>query len=132
MIDIIRQFFVMLGRAFATNHPHPKADFLAIFHPDLRPWISVLLSITPILILFPLLFGITTILERKGLGRMQNRLGPNRVGPAGFFQFIADGLKMLTKEDIVPRAADRILHFIAPFVLLVPVLLAFSPAWSAV
>lgn len=75
---------------------------------------------------FPLLFGITTILERKGLGRIQNRLGPNRVGPAGFLQFVADGLKMLTKEDIVPRAADRILHFVAPFVLLVPVLLAFS------
>jgi len=94
--------------------------------PDLQPWVSIFLSITPILLFFPLLFGITTILERKGLGRMQNRLGPNRVGPAGFFQFIADGLKMLTKEDIVPRAADRIIHFIAPFMLLVPVLLAFS------
>jgi len=92
----------------------------------LRPWVSVLLSITPILLFFPLLFGITTILERKGLGRMQNRLGPNRVGWAGSLQFVADGLKMLTKEDIVPRAADRVLHFIAPFVLLVPVLLAFS------
>src|SRR6185503_16029992 len=116
----------MLWRAFGANHPHPKADFLATLHPDLRPWISILLSITPILLFFPLLFGITTILERKGLGRMQNRLGPNRVGPAGFFQFIADGLKMLTKEDIVPRAADHVVHFIAPLVLLVPVLLAFS------
>jgi NADH-quinone oxidoreductase subunit H len=92
----------------------------------LRPWVSVLLSITPILLFFPLLFGFTTILERKGLGRMQNRRGPNRVGWAGSLQFVADGLKMLTKEDIVPRAADRVLHFIAPFVLLVPVLLAFS------
>jgi NADH-quinone oxidoreductase subunit H len=92
----------------------------------LRPWVSVLLSITPILLFFPLLFGITTILERKGLGRMQNRRGPNRVGWAGSLQFVADGLKMLTKEDIVPRAADRVVHFIAPFVLLVPVLLAFS------
>jgi NADH-quinone oxidoreductase subunit H len=91
-----------------------------------RPWASILLSISPLLMFFPLLFGITTILERKGLGRIQNRLGPNRVGPAGFLQFVADGLKMLTKEDIVPRAADRILHFVAPFVLLVPVLLAFS------
>jgi NADH-quinone oxidoreductase subunit H len=95
-------------------------------HPAAQPWVSILLSILPIIVFFPTLFGITTILERKGLGRMQNRLGPNRVGPFGFFQFAADGLKMLTKEDIVPRAADRILHFIAPFVLLVPVLLAFS------
>ena len=103
-----------------------KHWMLGYVPPAFQPWVSVLLSITPILLFFPLLFGITTILERKGLGRMQNRLGPNRVGPAGFFQFIADGLKMLTKEDVVPRAADRLIHFIAPFVLLVPVLLAFS------
>lgn len=115
----------MLGKV-AADHPDPKAGFLATFYPGLQPWASILLSISPLLMFFPLLFGITTILERKGLGRIQNRLGPNRVGPAGFFQFVADGLKMLTKEDIVPRAADRILHFVAPFVLLVPVLLAFS------
>src|SRR5215204_198634 len=97
------------------------------FIPDAaRPWLSIILSITPILVVFPLLFGITTILERKGLGRIQNRLGPNRVGWFGFLQFAADGLKMLTKEDIVPRAADRVVHFLAPLVLLVPVLLAFS------
>jgi len=75
---------------------------------------------------FPLLFGITTVLERKGLGRLQNRLGPNRVGPFGFAQFVADGIKMLTKEDIVPRTADQVVHFVAPFVLLVPVFLSFS------
>lgn len=125
MIESVIQFFVMIWKA-VSDQLDPKAGFLATLNPDFQPWVSVLLSITPILVLFPLLFGITTILERKGLGRMQNRLGPNRVGPFGFAQFVADGLKMLTKEDIVPRAADRILHFIAPFVLLVPVLLAFS------
>ena len=103
-----------------------KQWVLGWVHPAAQPWVSILLSILPIIVFFPTLFGITTILERKGLGRMQNRLGPNRVGPFGFFQFAADGLKMLTKEDIVPRAADRILHFLAPFVLLLPVLLAFS------
>jgi len=72
------------------------------------------------------LFGVTTILERKGLGRLQNRYGPNRVGPFGFLQFAADGLKMLTKEDIVPRTADRIVHFLAPLALLIPVCLSFS------
>ena len=72
------------------------------------------------------LFGFTTILERKGLGRIQNRLGPNRVGPFGFTQFIADGVKMLTKEDIVPRTADRLVHFLAPLALLVPVCLSFA------
>ena len=91
-----------------------------------EPWISALLSVSPIIGLFALLFGITTVLERKGLGRIQNRRGPNRVGPAGFGQWIADGLKMLTKEDIVPRTADKIVHFLAPFALLIPVFLSFS------
>ena len=90
------------------------------------PFASALLSIAPIIGLFALLFGITTVLERKGLGRIQNRLGPNRVGPAGFGQFIADGLKMLTKEDIVPRTADKVIHFFAPFALLIPVFLSFA------
>ena len=56
---------------------------------------------------------------------MQNRFGPNRVGPFGFLQPIADGIKSLTKEDIVPRAADQVVHFLAPVVLVVPVFLRF-------
>jgi NADH-quinone oxidoreductase subunit H len=79
------------------------------------------------------LFAVVTIFERKGIGRIQNRYGPNRVGIpltkirlCGFGQFIPDGLKMLTKEDIVPRAADKVVHFLAPVVLLIPVLLAYA------
>ena len=88
--------------------------------------VYTVVGIAAIIAVFALLFGITTVLERKGLGRLQNRLGPNRVGPFGFLQFIADGIKMLTKEDIVPRAADQIVHFLAPLALLVPVFLSFS------
>lgn len=91
-----------------------------------QPLVSVLLSILPLVIVFPALFALTTVIERKGLGRIQNRLGPNRVGPYGFLQFAADGLKALTKEDVVPRAADRIFHFLAPLALVVPVFLSFS------
>jgi NADH-quinone oxidoreductase subunit H len=91
-----------------------------------QPFLSAILSIVPLMAVFPLLFAITTVLERKGLGRMQNRLGPNRVGPYGFLQPIADGIKSLTKEDIVPHAADQVVHFLAPVVLVVPVFLAFS------
>ena len=101
--------------------------WLVGFVPEgLQSLASILLSIGLILGVFPLLFAITTWLERKGLGRIQNRLGPNRVGPFGWFQPIADGIKMLTKEDVVPRSADHLIHFLAPIVLLVPVLLAYS------
>ncbi len=103
-----------------------KHWLVSFFPGKWQPLISILLSIALILSVFPLLFAITTWLERKGLGRIQNRLGPNRVGPWGWFQPIADGIKMLTKEDIVPRSADHLVHFLAPIVLLVPVLLAYS------
>ena len=74
---------------------------------------SIVLSITPVFMVFPGLFALVTVIERKGLGRIQNRYGPNRVGPFGFLQFAADGLKTLTKEDIVPRNADKVVHFLA-------------------
>jgi NADH-quinone oxidoreductase subunit H len=90
---------------------------------SLRSTFSALLSVVAILAVFAFLFAVTTVLERKGLGRIQNRYGPNRVGPFGFLQPIADGIKSLTKEDIVPQAADKAVHFLAPVVL---VLAAFS------
>ena len=99
----------------------------------LKPLVSALLSIGPIIGVFATLFGFVTVIERKALGRIQNRRGPNRVGLpftnlrlAGFGQFIADGIKSLTKEDVVPRAADQVIHFLAPIALVVPVLLAYS------
>jgi NADH-quinone oxidoreductase subunit H len=91
-----------------------------------QPLLSAILSAAAVLIVFALLFALVTVLERKGLGRMQNRYGPNRVGPAGFLQFAADGIKALTKEDIVPRAADKVVHLLAPLVLVVPVVMAFA------
>jgi len=79
-----------------------------------------------VLVAFPLLFAITTVLERKGLGRIQNRYGPNRVGPFGFLQPMADGIKSLTKEDIVPRSADQLVHFLAPVVIVIAAFLAYA------
>lgn len=100
----------------------------AVFHsPEaLQPTVSVLLSIVPVLVIFPSLFAITTILERKGLARIQNRYGPNRVGPFGFLQPLADALKSLTKEDLVPVGADRWLHFAAPLLLVVTAFLEYA------
>jgi len=87
---------------------------------------SAVLSILPVMIVFPLLFAITTLLERKGLGRIQNRLGPNRTGPMGLWQPLADGIKSLTKEDIVPFTADHMVHFLAPVLLVVAAFLAYA------
>lgn len=123
--DFFKGLFLMIGKVMA-DRPDPKHDFLLVFPSGIQPLISVILSITPIMVVFPLLFAITTWLERKGLGRIQNRLGPNRVGPFGLFQPIADGLKMVTKEDIVPRNADKPVHFLAPVVLVIPTLLAYA------
>jgi NADH-quinone oxidoreductase subunit H len=103
-----------------------KRTIVGWFPPAWQPLVSVLLSIVPIIAVFGGLFALTTVIERKGLGRIQNRLGPNRVGPFGFLQFAADGIKALIKEDIVPRAADKVVHFIAPIALVVPVLLGYS------
>jgi len=96
------------------------------FPTDWQPWLSALIGAGAIVGVFAGLFALTTWLERKGLARIQNRLGPNRVGPFGLLQPIADGVKMLTKEDIVPRAADHWIHFLAPILKVVPVLLAYS------
>src|SRR5713101_3148469 len=78
---------------------------------------SSLINIFALLGVFLTLFAIISVLERKILGRMQNRYGPNRVGPFGLFQPIADGIKMLIKEDIVPARADKIVHFLAPVLI---------------
>ncbi|HWY77918.1 MAG TPA: NADH-quinone oxidoreductase subunit NuoH [Verrucomicrobiae bacterium] len=123
--DFFKGLFLMIWRV-ATDQPNPKTDLLAVFPDWAQPVISAVLTVSPILVVFATLFALTTLLERKGLGRIQNRLGPNRVGPFGILQPVADGLKMLTKEDIVPRSADALVHFLAPVVLAVPTMLAFA------
>src|SRR5438270_433834 len=70
--------------------------------------VSSLINISGVLGVFLTLFALISVLERKILGRIQNRYGPNRVGPFGLFQPVADGIKMLIKEDVVPARADKI------------------------
>jgi len=78
---------------------------------------SSLINIFALLFVFLTLFALMSVLERKILGRIQNRYGPNRVGPFGLLQPVADGIKMLIKEDIVPARADQLVHFLAPILI---------------
>jgi len=64
--------------------------------------------------------------ERRAMAIMQARLGPNRAGPFGLLQPVADALKVMLKEDIVPTTADKIVHWLAPIVAFVPVLMVFA------
>jgi NADH-quinone oxidoreductase subunit H len=65
-------------------------------------------------------------MERRGAGLIQDRPGPNRVGPLGLFQAVADVLKMFLKEDVTPLYVDKLLHTVAPAILLVPALTTFA------
>lgn len=67
-----------------------------------------------------------TLLERKFAARMQSRIGPYYVGPRGLLQPIADALKLMLKEDVVPTAADRVVYNLAPIVFLLPCVLIFA------
>ena len=102
---------------------HWVAHFFPAF---VQPVIDDIVGVIGIISVFPALFALTVLLERKGLGRMQNRYGPNRVGPFGLFQPIADAIKALTKEDVVPFHADNVVHFLAPLILLTAVLMGFA------
>jgi NADH-quinone oxidoreductase subunit H len=102
-------------------------DWVVGFLPaSLQGFGGVVLGVIGIVAVFPGLFALTTVIERKGIGRMQNRIGPNRVGPFGILQPIADAIKSLTKEDVVPLSADKAVHFLAPVVLVVIVFMGFA------
>jgi NADH-quinone oxidoreductase subunit H len=107
--EFVDQIFILLKASIMTKLP-PQHDWMAHV-------MSPLINITGVLIVFLTLFAAMSVLERKILGRMQNRYGPNRVGPYGLLQPVADGIKMLIKEDVVPARADKIVHFCAPIII---------------
>ena len=109
---------------------HIKQSLLDLAGTFLPDWgtvlVSILISVITICCLGPFIMMYLTLLERKVVGRIQNRIGPNRVGKFGLLQPVADGIKMLTKEDIVPKNADRLVHFLAPVIIMIPALLVFA------
>src|SRR6202049_2693051 len=79
-------------------------------------------------VIFALLtaFAYMTLIERRVVAKLQGRLGPNRAGPAGMFQPVADAIKMAFKEQIVPTQAKKAVYLIAPIISVVVALCAFA------
>ena len=85
------------------------------------------LVFTVIIIAFVLVMVIGFIyLERRGMARMQARIGPNRTGPFGLLQAIADAIKVLLKENIMPANADKIVYWLAPVIVFAPTVMVFA------
>jgi NADH-quinone oxidoreductase subunit H len=109
-------------------------DFiLALFggNQELLAFVIYLLAALVIVGFAATVGGLGTYAERKISADLQARIGPNRVGPYGILQFLADGVKMITKEDVMPSSADKFLFYLAPMLCLVGVFatLAVLP-WS--
>jgi NADH-quinone oxidoreductase subunit H len=97
-----------------------------VLPPLLQGVVITVLQIVPLLLVLILMVAYLTFWERKIIGWMQNRIGPNRVGPWGLFQPFADVIKLLLKEVVVPANANRFLFLIAPILSIAPALAAWA------
>jgi NADH-quinone oxidoreductase subunit H len=92
-------------------------------------WAVVIIALIKVLVAFAVLMGAVTMMiwfERKVISDMQSRIGPNRAGPWGLLQTLADGIKLFCKEDLIPDRSDRFVFKLAPYLSLVPALLVFT------
>jgi len=94
--------------------------------PDLGYLVAVLAKTLVVFALVVFTAAYLTWVERKLIGHIQVRLGPMRVGPHGLLQPIADGIKLMFKEDIVPEAADRAIFLVAPAIAFIPAFISFA------
>jgi NADH-quinone oxidoreductase subunit H len=90
------------------------------------PFWIVLIKVVGVFVFLVVMTLFAIVFERKVVGRMQNRIGPNRTGPWGTLQSLADGMKLAFKEEIIPVLADKPVYFLAPILSAVPAFLAFS------
>jgi len=96
----------------------------AVFGHD--PWWLVLAKAIAIFAFLLLTVLVAILAERKLLGRMQMRYGPNRVGPYGLLQSLVDGIKLALKEGLTPAGVDKPIYLLAPIIAVIPAIMAFS------
>ena len=89
-------------------------------------WVEIIIKLLALVFVLLTGFAYLTLFERRVLAAIQSRVGPDRVGPKGFLQPAADGLKLLFKEDIIPRDADRLLFMIAPIAVVITALMSVA------
>jgi NADH-quinone oxidoreductase subunit H len=89
-------------------------------------WWVIIIKVVVVFLILVLMTLFTIVAERIVVARMQQRVGPNRVGPRGSLQSLADGVKLMLKEDLIPAIVDRPVYILAPIVSAVPAFLAFS------
>ena len=96
---------------------------------DLATWIEWIVKSLMMILVLLTGFAYTTYMERKLLARFQNRYGPNRAGPKGLLQPVADGVKLIFKEELIPAQADKLIFILAPIITTVPawIMLAVIP-----
>jgi NADH-quinone oxidoreductase subunit H len=104
--------------------PVQAADDLGQFGHD--PWWVIVIKVVLVFALLVVLTLFNIWFERRVVGRMQHRIGPNVHGPQGLLQSLADGVKLALKEDIIPKAADKLVFIIAPIVSTIPAFMAFA------
>ncbi len=102
----------------------PLVELGGLWGPTFWRWLAWLLI--GFFGIFPGIVAYMVWLERKVAARFQDRIGPNRVGPLGLLQPIADAIKLITKEDIVPRSADKVVHLVAPVLVIVSAFLVMA------
>jgi NADH-quinone oxidoreductase subunit H len=105
-------------------HPPPPDPTLASFYG--QPWWMVVLKVVVIFVFLLLMALFLIWAERRVLGWMQNRPGPNRAGPFGLLQSLMDGIKLPLKEDIVPLKVDKLLFWLAPAISVIPAFVALA------
>ena len=104
--------------------PSAGANGLGAFGQD--PWWLILIKALLVFVILVVLTLFNIWFERRVVARMQHRIGPNVNGPFGLLQSLADGVKLALKEDIVPKAADKVVFVLAPVIATVPAFVAFS------